>query len=87
MDPDSDFNPYAASAHVNPVTKSRDDDARLTVVDWLICIFCGGFGCIVGIVRLALGMRSGVKMVGLSILFAFLWWLVLFVLINRFISN
>ena len=42
----------------------------LSTVDWLLCIFCGTIGCIVGIVRLIQGRPSGAKMIGLSILFS-----------------
>jgi hypothetical protein len=39
-------------------------------VDWLLCIFCSGIGCIVGIIRMIQGDSRGGKMVGLSLLFA-----------------
>lgn len=68
-----DANPYApSSAEITPSTITIDD-GRLTLVDWILCILCSGIGCIVGVVRLIQGKKSGVKMIGLSILFAVLW--------------
>jgi hypothetical protein len=46
---------------------------ELSVVEWLLCIFCSGIGCIVGIVYLIQGKSQGGMMIGLSLLFAFLW--------------
>jgi hypothetical protein len=50
---------------------SNSDD--LTVVDWLLCIFCSAIGCIVGIVYLVRGDSRGGKMIGISILFIIIW--------------
>ena len=50
--------------------KSRgysDDDSDLTLVDWLLCIFCSGIGCIVGIVYAIQGKPKGGKMILISI--------------------
>lgn len=52
---------------------SVQGDADLSAVDWLLCIFCSGIGCIIGIVRLIQGKPTGVKMIGISILFGIIW--------------
>lgn len=48
-------------------------DSDLSTGDWVLCVLCSGIGCIVGIVRLIQGAPNGGKMVGVSLLFMFLW--------------
>jgi hypothetical protein len=70
----SDENPYSSTPLSDvPGMPSANPDGKLTTVDWLLCIFCSGIGCIIGIVRLIQGKPSGGKMIGISLLFAFLW--------------
>jgi hypothetical protein len=47
--------------------------SELEAIDWILAVFCGGIACIVGIVWMIQGKPKGVKMVGLSILFAVIW--------------
>jgi hypothetical protein len=54
-------------------SRSSDKSGDLTTVDWLLCIFCSGIGCIIGIIRLIQGDPTGGKMIGFSLLFSFLW--------------
>lgn len=65
-----DYSPYRSPT-------SRDsasaDSADLTTGDWLLCIFCGGLACILGVVRLIQGKPNAVKMIGFSILFSIIW--------------
>jgi hypothetical protein len=51
----------------------RDDDSELSGGEWALCILCGGIACIVGIVYLIQGKTKGGKMIGLGLLFSFLW--------------
>lgn len=57
--------------------KSRDRSptgGELTGIDWTLCILCSGIGCIVGIVALVNGDSArGGKMIGLSLVFSFMW--------------
>jgi hypothetical protein len=64
----------------------RDDyrgrgESDLTALDWLLCIFCPGIGCIVGLIRLITGSGAGGKMVGLSLMFAVMWNVIRFAMI------
>ncbi|WP_020470866.1 hypothetical protein [Zavarzinella formosa] len=59
---------------------SQDDSTGLTTVDWLLCIFCSGIGCIVGIVRLIQGKPNAGMMIGVSLLFAIIWNVIRFAL-------
>lgn len=52
--------------------KSSIDD-NMTTGDWVVAILCSGIGCIVGIVWMIQGKKKGGKMLLLSILFGFLW--------------
>jgi hypothetical protein len=54
----------------DPPARKSVGDGSLTAVDWLLCIFCSGIGCIIGIVRLAQGDPRGGKMIGISLFFA-----------------
>ncbi len=78
MAPESDPNPYESTSggFSQSDQLKAADSGDLTVVDWLLCIFCGTIGCIVGIVRLIQGKSSGGKMIGFSILFTILWTIV-----------
>ncbi len=49
------------------------DSSNLDPIDWILCIFCGTIGCIIGIVRLVQGKPSGGKMIAFSILFGVIW--------------
>jgi predicted Zn finger-like uncharacterized protein len=49
------------------------DDEDITTLEWLICIFCAGIGCILGVIYMIQGKPKGMKMVGISILFAIIW--------------
>ena len=70
-----DQNPYdpPTSSDSSYPRGSKAESADLTTVDWLLCIFCSGIACIVGIVRLIQGKPSAGKMIGVSLLFSFLW--------------
>jgi hypothetical protein len=51
-----------------------NNKGELSVVDWLLCIFCGLIGCIVGIVALIQGdTRRGGIMIGVSIAAGVVW--------------
>tara|TARA_B100000029_G_scaffold504818_1_gene584347 strand:- start:1112 stop:1657 length:546 start_codon:yes stop_codon:yes gene_type:complete len=45
-----------------------DEDSNLSAGEWLICIFCSGIGCIVGIVYMCQSKPKGIKMLGISLL-------------------
>lgn len=70
-------NPYSAG---NVPPSQPVDTGELTVVDWLLCIFCALIGCIVGIVNMVQGKKKGLKMILISIGFAILWNIVSFAL-------
>lgn len=50
-----------------------DSDDDMSTGDWLAAVFCSGIACIVGLVWMIQGKPKGLKMVGASILSAFLW--------------
>ena len=50
-----------------------DDEEDLTTGDWLVAVLCSGIGCIVGIIWLIQGKPKGGKMLGVSLLFVFIW--------------
>lgn len=52
---------------------TTDDDDTLGTGDWLLAILCSGIGCIIGIIWLIQGKPKAGKMIGVSLLFAFLW--------------
>jgi predicted RNA-binding Zn-ribbon protein involved in translation (DUF1610 family) len=52
------------------VSLGSSDDDNPNVWEWLLCIFCAGIGCIVGIVYATQGKPKGMKMVGISIVVA-----------------
>lgn len=53
-----------------------DDDDNLNTVEWLVVIFCGFIGCIVGIIYMIQGKPKGSKMLGYSIAAGVIWRLV-----------
>lgn len=77
QDPSSQ-NPYHASATGAPgeAKQAKVESADLTTVDWLLCIFCSGIACIIGIVRLIQGKPSAGKMILFAFVFSFLWGIV-----------
>ncbi len=50
-----------------------DANSDLTTGDWVLAILCAKIGCIIGIVWMIQGKPKGGKMVGISLLFVFLW--------------
>lgn len=72
-------NPYDAPSTNEPFVPPPDS-GNLTAVDWIVCILCSGIGCIIGIVRLIQGKKSGPKMIGISLLFGVLWNVLAFLL-------
>src|ERR1700730_11195163 len=45
----------------------------LTTGDWLLCIFCSGIACIIGIIRLIQGKPGAGKMVAVALMFSVMW--------------
>jgi len=60
-------------AKLKKKAKSKGDDENPNVWEWLLAIFCGGIGCIVGIVYAVQGKPKGGKMIGVSLLMGFVW--------------
>lgn len=56
-----------------PRGRRPPDETELSVADILLCVFCAGIGCIVGIVRASQGDPRGGKMIAISLLCAFCW--------------
>ena len=54
------------------------DDSRWATGDWILAALCGGIACIVGIVWMVQGKPKGVKMIGISLMFALFWNIVRF---------
>jgi hypothetical protein len=50
-----------------------DEDANLTVGDWVGCILCSGIACIYVLVIAIQGKPKGWKMVGISLVVQLLW--------------
>lgn len=63
---------YAASSAYDDNYRGRGE-SDLTPVDWFLCIFCPGIGCIVGLIRLLSGSGAGAKMMGISLMCAVIW--------------
>jgi predicted RNA-binding Zn-ribbon protein involved in translation (DUF1610 family) len=57
-------------ANRKSISLGSSDDDNPNVWEWLLCILCGGIGCIVGIVYAVQGKPKGMKMVGISIVVA-----------------
>jgi len=54
---------------------------EMQAIDWVLCIFCAGIGCILGLVYLSQGQsKRGGTMVGLSIAMAVFWNVVQFLI-------
>ncbi|HEX7448048.1 MAG TPA: hypothetical protein VF306_10915 [Pirellulales bacterium] len=53
--------------------RRRARDSELQVSDWVLAVLCSSIGCIMGIIWLIQGKPKGGKMVGISLLFVFLW--------------
>jgi hypothetical protein len=68
-------NPFQSpkTPSMNVGQAGRNDSSDLSTGDWLLIIFCSGIACIIGIFRLLQGKPNGGKMVGFSLIFAFLW--------------
>ena len=49
------------------------EDQKLSAVEWVFCILCGGIACIVGIIYGIQGKPKGWKMVGVSIVAQIIW--------------
>ena len=49
------------------------DGEEMGAGEWLVCVFCPGIGCIVGIVRAIQGKSTGGKMIGISLGMAVVW--------------
>jgi hypothetical protein len=82
MDQESS-NPYQSPNAPNGPTALEPhavENEELSTVDWLVVIFCSGIGCIIGILRLIQGKPSAGKMIRMSLLFVFIWFVVRVVL-------
>jgi len=67
-------NPFEAPQfNSDPRAAAENAGTDLTTVDWLIIVFCAGIACIVGVIRLIQGKPNAGKMIGFSLLSAFLW--------------
>ncbi|HWB10719.1 MAG TPA: hypothetical protein VG826_15930 [Pirellulales bacterium] len=78
-------NPYESPKVDVQVSAGRHKDrSELETTDWVLAALCSGIACIVGIVWLVQGKQKGLKMVGISLMFAFFWNVVRYVLIAVF---
>ncbi len=78
MDPsEPSENPYEAPRiDIGPGeadARRRTRDSELQVSDWILAVLCSSIGCIMGIIWLIQGKPKGGKMIGVSLIFAFLW--------------
>jgi len=55
------------------ISKPSPPDGDLTTGEILLCVFCSGIACIIGIVRLIQGKPGAGKMVALSLVFVVIW--------------
>lgn len=62
------------------ISKPRQQDGDLSTGDILLCVFCSGIACIIAIVRLIQGKPGAGKMLGLSLIFVFIWNIVRFMI-------
>ena len=70
----SDENPYEAPRFDVQVSAGRRADrSELEVTDWVLAALCSGVACLIGVIWLIQGKPKGLKMVGISFLFALLW--------------
>ena len=58
--------------------RSSVDDEKLSVIEILICIFCSGIACIVGLIYVIQGKKKGWKMILISLIAALVWTLIRF---------
>lgn len=49
------------------------EDSSLSAGEWVVAGLCSGIGCIAGIIWMIQGKPKGIKMLGVSLLFALLW--------------
>jgi hypothetical protein len=56
---------------ISNIRRPPSDD--LTTGDWLLCIFCSGIACIIGIIRLIQGKPGAGKMVAVALMFSMMW--------------
>lgn len=67
-------NPYEAPRFdVRTSYGQREDRSELEVTDWVLAAICSVIACIVGLIWLIQGKPKGLKMIGVSFLFVFLW--------------
>lgn len=66
---------YSASDSRLSISNSAQGSADLSTADWLMAIFCSGIGCMIGIIRLINGDPRGGKLLGVSLLFPVLLFL------------
>ena len=67
-------NPYESPRFDVQVSHGRRKDrSELEMTDWVLAAICSGIACIVGLVWLIQGKPKGLKMIGISFLFMFLW--------------
>jgi len=68
------FDPELARIEAKKKKKGRSSvDEDMSTGDWIAAVLCSGIGCIAGIVWMIQGKPKGLKMTGVSILFAFIW--------------
>jgi hypothetical protein len=58
---------------VSRIRRPPGDDGEMTGGDWLLCIFCSGIACIIGIIRLIQGKPGAGKFFGIALFFTILW--------------
>lgn len=79
MDQPSD-NPFQSPRDdeftIDPGRRAAAGGSELEALDWVLAAFCSGIACIVGVVWLLQGKPKGLKMIGISFLFSFLWSLI-----------
>ena len=51
----------------------KNEDDNMTAVDVLLCVFCSGIGCVMGLIYAIQGKKKGWKMMVLSIVISFLF--------------
>lgn len=74
-------NPFQSPVEDSPVSGGyaarlrgrQSDDANLESTDWILAGLCSGIACIIGVFWLIQGKPKGLKMIGISLLFAILW--------------
>ncbi len=51
----------------------KNEDDNMTAVNVLLCVFCSGIGCVMGLIYAIQGKKKGWKMMVLSIVISFLF--------------